>query len=42
MMTPLTLTRPANIHCLARVFGVWGCFRSNQSNTGLTWGVFMG
>src|ERR1039458_6627415 len=36
MMTPLTLTRPARIHCLARLFGVSGCFRSNQSNRGLT------
>src|SRR5947207_11712526 len=34
MTTPLTLTRPAKIHCLARVFGVSGCFRSNQSNKG--------
>src|SRR6266545_6973202 len=32
MTTPLTLTRPAKIHCLARFFGVSGCFRSNQSN----------
>src|SRR5437016_3282210 len=35
MTTPLTLTRPAKIHCLARLFGVSGCFRSNQSNRGL-------
>src|SRR5439155_22172996 len=34
MTTPLTLTRPAKIHCLARLFGVSGCFRSNQSNRG--------
>src|SRR6266480_3096588 len=34
MTTPLTLTRPAKIHCLARPFGVSGCFRSNQSNSG--------
>src|SRR5437016_10489810 len=34
MTTPLTLTRPARIHCLARFFGVSGCFRSNQSNRG--------
>jgi hypothetical protein len=36
MITPLTLTRPAAIHCLARLFGVSGCFRSNHSNSGLT------
>src|SRR5437016_6050123 len=36
MTTPLTLTRPAKIHCLARFFGVSGCFRSNQSNKGMT------
>ena len=35
MTTPLTLTRPARIHCLARLFGVSGCFRNNQSNSGL-------
>ena len=35
MTTPLTLTRPATIHCLARFFGVSGCSRSNQSNSGL-------
>src|SRR5206468_4113505 len=34
MTTPLTLTRPAKIHCLARPFGVSGCFRNNQSNSG--------
>src|SRR5213593_4056316 len=36
MTTPLTLTRPAKIHCLARFFGVSGCARSNQSNRGMT------
>src|ERR1035438_5877731 len=36
MTTPLTLTRPARIHCLARLRGVSGCFRTNQSNRGLT------
>src|SRR6266446_3050258 len=35
MTTPLRLTRPAKIHCLARLLGVSGCFRSNQSNNGL-------
>src|ERR1035437_4356508 len=35
MTTPLTLTRPATIHCLARLFGVSGCFRNSQSNRGL-------
>jgi hypothetical protein len=41
MTTPLTLTRPAKIHCLARLFGVAGCFRSNQSNSGLVLTAFM-
>src|SRR6266853_1445298 len=35
MTTPLTLTRPARIHCLARFFGVSGCFSNNQCNNGL-------
>src|SRR5713101_2947052 len=33
MTTPLRLTRPAKIHCFARLLGVSGCFRSNQSSS---------
>jgi hypothetical protein len=35
MTTPLTLTRPARIHCLARFRGVPGCLRSTHSRSGL-------
>ena len=33
-MTPLTLTRPAVIHCFARFFGVSGYLASNHSSSG--------
>src|SRR6185369_12624003 len=36
MTTPLTLTRPAMIHCLARLLGESGNASSNQSMSGFS------